>query len=258
VKRHTRLPSLRSLADRRANRGSYERIKIAEAARHYHGGEYQLSLESLDAAARIFPSPRLEFNRGVVLRKLGRLAEALEAFERFVDATEGATDAEIAARRTEASRSLPQLGQQVATIEVAGDGAGSEVFVDGRSLGTMPLGRPARVMPGEHLIVLREARAGAPVFTHHLQVSAGQKVIVRVSLPLAAPAALPGEVALAPGAGRAPTPPQAERPRHRRWWLWAAVGAVAVGAAAGALVLTSQRKESACRDRECVTVIPVP
>jgi phage tail-like protein len=28
VKRHTRLPSLRSLADRRANRGSYERIKI--------------------------------------------------------------------------------------------------------------------------------------------------------------------------------------------------------------------------------------
>jgi hypothetical protein len=28
VKRHTRLPSLRSLADRRANRGSYERINV--------------------------------------------------------------------------------------------------------------------------------------------------------------------------------------------------------------------------------------
>jgi hypothetical protein len=30
VKRHTRLPSLRSLADRRANRGSYERIKFVD------------------------------------------------------------------------------------------------------------------------------------------------------------------------------------------------------------------------------------
>jgi hypothetical protein len=43
VKRHTRLPSLRSLADRRANRGSYERINfppINNASVEWHGASH--------------------------------------------------------------------------------------------------------------------------------------------------------------------------------------------------------------------------
>jgi hypothetical protein len=78
VKRHTRLPSLRSLADRRANRGSYERIKIL--------GE--LYAETLD--------PTLIYNQGRCYQQNRRPEDAIARFQEYLRKAKELPEAERA------------------------------------------------------------------------------------------------------------------------------------------------------------------
>ncbi len=67
----------------------------------YDRGERTAALEKFQAAYAAFPSPKLLFNVGQANRDLGRRAEALDAFERFLrDATDASPETIAEARRS--------------------------------------------------------------------------------------------------------------------------------------------------------------
>src|SRR5262245_57342146 len=57
---------------------------LADSARLYEQGQYELALGKLKEAYALVPSPKIHFNVGMAHRALGHPAQALEAFQRFL------------------------------------------------------------------------------------------------------------------------------------------------------------------------------
>jgi hypothetical protein len=218
-----------------ADARSRARDKLIEAETLYDAGDFARSLERLEEAAAIYPSPRLHFNFGLAYRALGRDTDAIEAFERFLAETRD--DPEMTARRTEATWHAEALAARVGTLEVVSEVAGADVIVDGRARGKTPLGAPLRVAPGSHDVVVLKVGSGTP-FLQRVHVRAGGRVRIAASV---------GAVAASGPDLRARANP-AEPPRtpvYRRWWVWAGAGIVlAGGVLAGAL---AARDRSLCK-----------
>lgn len=219
--------------------------KLQEGAALLDRGEYQGALDRFAAAYKIFPSPKIYFNVGLAYRGLGRHADALDAFEKFVKEVPGSD------LRAEALREIADLQPRVASLEVWCDVEGAEVIVDGHSLGATPLGRPVRLAAGPHLILVQ--RAGLDSHTQRFQADGGSTVRLEARiarLPSAAPA--PPTIAPAPvpppapppmlsQKAAAPAPEPDSRPVYSRWWLWAIVGGLVV---AGTAVFVLTRPSS--------------
>src|SRR5436305_1995808 len=116
--------------------------------RAYQAGDHQAALALFEKAERTFPSPNFAYNRGLALAGLQRTVEAVEAFEAFL---RDAPDAPAQARAHAQAR-IDELGKLLGTIEVSCDAPGASVSIDGRAV---PLGRPARVLAGPHLVAVR-------------------------------------------------------------------------------------------------------
>jgi PEGA domain len=188
------------------------------------------------------PSPKIHFNFGLAFEGLARRADALEAFQRFLDEAKDAAPE----RREEARAHVLRLREQVATVTIVCDTDGAAVTLDGRAVGTTPLVNGLYADAGPHQLAV-SAAGGLPVvqdFTARPGVES--KVIFRTrpvapSLAAAAPASSP------PAAGPASAPvvlssstPAAEPPSRRRPLMWAAIAAAVVaGGIAVALVAGS-------------------
>lgn len=61
---------------------------LQSASRAYDEGEYETALSELDAAWILFPAPAILFNRGRTLEALGRLEEAITAYEQYLEQDE--------------------------------------------------------------------------------------------------------------------------------------------------------------------------
>jgi hypothetical protein len=224
--------------------------KVVEALRLFQRGDSYGSLDRLIEAQSLFPSPKLQFNFGVVYRSLGRDVEALEAFEAFLINPADAP----ALRTTEAQREVAELRSRVAFIEVASDTDGAEVYVDGRSYGKTPLGESIAVAPGPHQVLIEKEGVPLP-YTDRIETRVGSRV--RVQAPLARlaqkfalqvrdaePKAWNDRVRLK-DEGRAEPP---KPPVYRRWWFW--TGAVVVVAGTVTFGILASRPSGApiCSD----------
>jgi hypothetical protein len=234
------VPGAARAADSDESNRARARAKLDEGTALYDRGEYQPALQRFHEAYDTFPSPKIFFNLGLATRGLGRNAEALGWFRRFLDE---ATDA-APAPRAQAERLVSELQAQVASVEIACETDGAEVSVDGRPAGKTPLPKPLLVDPGPHQIVVEQpGGAGAP-FTEKIAPRAGETVRVRAQLGAAAVTHAPPlatDSASAPTllASASPAPPPSP-PIYRRWWFWTAIGAVAAGGVAAFLLTRDQ------------------
>jgi len=208
---------------------------LSEGTAAYGRADYATALDKFTAAYKIFPSPKLWFNIGQANRDLGRPVDAVAAFDRFLREADDAPAETLA----EARRSAAELKTKLGQIKVTCATDGAEVTVDGKQVGSTPLGEMVWTTPGRHQVAVQ--REGFSPAIEDVAVVVGQAAAINFELrPIdlrAANASADGE--LVGGAAPAET-----KPIYRRAWFWvAAVAVVGAGVAVG-VVLANQSSGS--------------
>ena len=120
-------------------------------------GSYDAALDSYQKAYDAFPSTKIYYPMAQAEEKLGKIVEAIEHYEKLIAETPDLNKT----LATEAEDKIAELAHQVAEITFVVRPGGATVSLDRRPLGTAPLGKPVRLMPGPHtLSVLREGYKG--------------------------------------------------------------------------------------------------
>jgi hypothetical protein len=234
-------------APSRADPRAEARNKLVQGGEFLKHGQYEDALARFQEAYRLVPSPKIQYNFGLAYRGLGRKAEALEAFEKFLAE---APDASKETRQN-AGRERGQLVAQVTMLEVKVDLPGAEVFVDGRSYGTARTA-PIYLDPGPHQLMVEKAGEG-PAYTERINASAGQRITVMARLikgpsPEPSPSPSPREPAPHEPAprpaepiaqGDAPPPSAGSGPHWQPVAAWAAAGGAALALGFGVAELLS-------------------
>jgi hypothetical protein len=218
---------------------------LDEGSRLYGEGDYAGALDKFKTAYAAYPSPKLMFNIGQANRDLGRPVEALHAFEKFladdITASPGTT--------ADARKSLAELRDKLGRIRIDCQTAGAEVSIDGKSMGQTPLPEPIWATPGRHQVTANHAHAALAI--ENVTVSAGGLHTVALQLhsladPVVAPAAgLDTTAASLTSAPAARDESASDQPLYKKWWVWTGVGAVVVGGAVTAFLL-SRRSNDLC------------
>ncbi len=209
---------------------------LTEGTALYEHGDFAGALDRFQAAYKIYPSPKLQFNIAQADRDLGRPVEAIEAFEQFLaKAPKAAPDL-----LSEAYQSVGDLRSKLGRLNIQCDTSGSEVAIDGKIVGITPLAQPVWSMPGRHQVVIRHA-GFEPI---NVTVSAGEHETVvfephRLEEPIPAATALGENAALTAIATAAPESPVSGHSHNwlsrQRWYVWAAAGGT-LAFTAGAIV----------------------
>jgi hypothetical protein len=231
---------------------SAARALLAEGAALFERRDPAAALAKFEQAYALFPSPKIHFNFGQAYRGLGRHAEAITAFQRFLDQ---ATDADASLRQL-ARTSVEELRAHVATVQVDADVAGAQVAIDGRGVGRTPLGGPLWLEPGVHL--LRVTTPDGRTHGEQLQLRAGSTLRLT---PRLAPALLPRTSApptqpLARPTTAVSTTVAETPPIYRTWWFWTGATVLLAAGATSALLLMNREASLECPT--CVNTIGVP
>src|SRR6185503_10468568 len=105
---------------------------------YYQQGRYADALREFEEAYRLSSAarkPALLYNIGQAHERLNRLADAIDAFRRYLEASPGADDAEVVRERINTLQA--RLEGTAITLQVSE--AGAHVLVDGEDRGTTPL-----------------------------------------------------------------------------------------------------------------------
>src|SRR5262249_22591881 len=105
--------------DAESRRQAAKSLKDA-AASAFEGGQYDLALDRLAQAYRIFPSPNLLYNIGRVQAARGRPLEAVTAFEQFLADAKEVPEAARADARAQIQELDKSLGRLVIATRLAG------------------------------------------------------------------------------------------------------------------------------------------
>jgi hypothetical protein len=160
-------------------------------------------------------------------KTLGQIGSAEAALGRWVDADDHLEEAlsrhdspwiELPENRRIIEQTLADVRQHVGILRFGGP-AGAEVFVNGRSVGALPLARPVRVTPGTAAISV--TAKGFQPFREELAVQGGSDQTV--SVPLVPEPASPPAVTL--------VQPVSSPTRATRRHLWLGGGLALVGLA---------------------------
>jgi tetratricopeptide (TPR) repeat protein len=207
---------------------------LSEGTAAYGRGDYAAALDKFTAAYKIFPSPKLWFNIGQANRDLGRPVEAVEAFDRFLRDAGDAPPETLA----EARRSAAELKTKLSQIQVNCAIDGTEITVDGKQVGSTPLGEMLWTTPGRHQVAAQH-EGYAPAI-EDVVVTIGKIAAVNIEvLPIdLRPANTTADGAIVGAGGAAATDQGAatKPPLYRRTWFWVAA-AVVIAAGAGAAVI---------------------
>jgi tetratricopeptide (TPR) repeat protein len=218
-----------------------DRVARAEAAFRRAGaafddGNLESALASYRESYALWARPRTLLNIGLVLRKLGRLAEAANLLAEYLEIQAGEVDpSRLAAVR----KALDELDRELGRISIRAVGA-EAISIDGRALDPGELARPIRVVAGRHRV-----QQGSEVV--EISVTANAELTVELDGGRAVDAR-PVDAAV-PAAAVVATlrTPQQERvePRPRRTYLWA--GAATVLLAGGTAVLAFRLRDQESR-----------
>lgn len=163
-----------------------ERFRRGEAA--YQTGNYTLAVSEWQAAYAADPRPRIQYNIFQAYERLGKLPEAAESLQLYLQSADpdDPSYADAQARMGSLQQRLQATG-----IRVLGGVEGAAISIDAQAWGRLP--RPDRipVNPGSHRVLIEHA--GYASFVSNVVVPAGQVVDVVVEM--------------APTAGAAPVTP---------------------------------------------------
>jgi hypothetical protein len=133
-------------------------------------------------------------------------------------------------------------------VNCATDGA--EITVDGKQIGSTPLGEMVWTTPGRHQVAVQHA--GFSPAIEDVVVTAGSAAVVNFqlrSIDLQAPnpgagGALVGGDAAAASAASAAAAASDRKPIYKRPWFWVATGVVIGGGVAAAILLSSSKNNN--------------
>jgi hypothetical protein len=203
------------------------RAKLVEGAQLLSQGEYEEALARFQEAYARVPSPKIFYNYGLAYKGLGRNAEAIAAFDRFLsEAGDAGAD-----KRGDAERRRAELLKRVGILEITAEVEGADILIDGTSYGQTPRTAPIYLDSGNHLLSVRK---GKLQHVQRLTTERGQKQTVVVALSENTPPPLamaPSQIPLPPPPVQ-PPPPADVPPEAPRTGLRVAAWATAAGAAA--------------------------
>jgi hypothetical protein len=207
-------------------------------------GRDQAAVELFREAYERYRSPRAQAQLGLAYQALGRWGEA--DFH-VGSALAQSSDPWIGSNRKVLEQALGVIGQHVGTVEVMSNVPGTEILVDGRLVGQLPLRRPLRLAGGTSMVMARAE--GYVPSQRPVTVVPGQ--LTRESFNLLPVSKAPEPVAATPPppayveAPAAPPPPAPSFLENK----WTFVGAAAATAVVGGLALWSGLDTLSARDR---------
>ena len=125
------------------------RSRFYTGAQLYQEGDYEAALVEFRESARLRSMPVVTFNIAQTLRALHRYAEAVDVFRQYLD--EGRDDL-AADRRASVERTIRALERRIAPVTLAVEPRGAEIRVDGRTVGSAPLGGPLLLASGRRVL----------------------------------------------------------------------------------------------------------
>ncbi|MDX2054486.1 MAG: PEGA domain-containing protein [Polyangiaceae bacterium] len=143
----------------------------------YEDGDFAGALVKFESAYRASNDPRLLWNVAVCHKALRHYAEVLRllrVYEKDAGAYLSADDKE------DVSRLMTAIVPLVSSVNVSGTPADAEVFLDGVSVGRLPLTAPLLVDIGKRQVSVK--KSGYKEFTQALEISGDEKLNVSVTL----------------------------------------------------------------------------
>ncbi len=206
-----------------------------EGNQHREAGRHREALSSYEAAYKLLPSFKIDYNLALTLEKLGQLAASARRYARFLRKGKDRSPEETV---NIARRKLAELAAGLGQVVVQSPVPGAIVAVDGQEHGRTPLQDPLYLTPGKHRV-----RVSAPGRVPHAQevtLRAGQRLVMDATLQKVAEPAEPGQGLLPGSAGVSPDAGSPEEPaslrRGKSIWAWSLLG-TSLACAAGAGVL---------------------
>ena len=204
-------------------------------------GRDQAALELFRQAYESFHTPRAQAQVGLAYQALGRWGEADQNLRLALEAS---ADPWIANNRRALEQALAVIGQHVGILEVITNVQGTEVLVDGRLVGELPLRRPLRLSAGTAVVQVRAE--GYAHVQRPVTVTAGG--LTRETFDLVPLARSGPPVPRPPAFVEAPAPSEPPPPTLLQT-RWAFIGAAAATAVMGGLALWSGLDTLSARDR---------
>ncbi|WP_394825697.1 tetratricopeptide repeat protein [Pendulispora albinea] len=194
----------------------------------YDDGAYDGARVEFERAYELAPTYRILYNIGRVQKQQQDYAGAFKNFEAYLE--EGGSQVPDA-RRVELTKEIADLRARTATVTIATNVPGADVFVDDVPVGKSPLKLAVRVNPGRRKV--SAAKQGRLPATKVVEVAGSDRATVALDL------AEPRTVVIM------------EKPPRRVPWIgWVATGVLAIGAGvAGYFAIDGNSKLSAARDR---------
>ncbi len=117
-------------------------------------GDLAAAVDAFQSAYRTSPHYATLYNLAQAYAGLGKPVEAAETLERFLKEGDSKIDPE---RRREVEALLARQKEQVGVLELTVTPEGSEVFVDGKSIGSGPVPERLLLEAGHHVLAVRKS-----------------------------------------------------------------------------------------------------
>jgi hypothetical protein len=189
-------------------------VLLGEGATLYEHGDYLGALDRFNGAYAAYPSSKILFNIGQANQLLGRLIDAREAYQKFLDEAPNASRED----RTDAQAWLEKLQKSLGQLTITSATAGADISLDGKAIGRSPLRGPIWAMPGRHQVTA--IKSGDCPTLEYVEVASGSLATVELR-PLHSPLVAEAPVNL----DNTPRPQAAHGWWLGRKWTWVAAGA---------------------------------
>jgi hypothetical protein len=210
-------------------------------------GKDREAFELFRRAIAIEKTPRALVQLGLCEQALGLWPKSEAHIKEALDA---GSDPWIKKNRSTLEDSLRTIDAHLGSLEIWGEPADAEVLFDGHPVGTLPATGPVRVEIGQVTVTVRARGYTDTVRTIDVKAGAGLRenvMLVAAPQPRSAPSlalAAPVPVASDRTSSLVAQPDSSgpgdasDRPLYARWWFWTAIGAVAAGGIAAAILLS--------------------
>ena len=196
-------------------------------------GDWSAAADRFERAYALKPTPGIAFNWASALSAIGQLTEASELLASVSREAKAAPEL-----KSESERKLIELAPRRPKLKLRVDTSierSSEVSVDGKPWPRAVWDVAVPVNPGAH--VARATDGQRELARAEISLAEGQSA--ELVLGVAVPEPAGREVAASENVGHEPTPTRDKPPLYKNWILWTCVGAVVVGGAVAAVVLST-------------------